>query len=172
MSDVGKAFISKARDLLVHDYLPKIERCFEALTDEQIWWRPNEESNSIGNLVLHLSGNLRQWVVCGAGGAGDARNRAQEFAERSMVPREELLDRIRQTVSAADEALARLDLNVLLEQRQIQNCDVTLLDAIFHAVEHFSMHTGQIILLTKMVTGSDLGFYDFSGGVPAASWKS
>jgi len=171
MTDVSKAFISKARDLLVHDYLPKIERCFEALTDEQIWWRPNGESNSIGNLVLHLSGNLRQWIVCGVGGASDSRDRSQEFAERSLIPRDELLERIKQTVADADEALAQLDLNVLLEQRRIQSCDVTLLDAIFHATEHFSMHTGQIVLLTKVVTESDLGFYDFSGGVPAANWN-
>ncbi|MDX6613129.1 MAG: hypothetical protein QOD75_2315 [Blastocatellia bacterium] len=172
MNEVGAAFIAKARDLLVNDYLPKIERCCERLTDQQIWQRPNAESNSIGNLVLHLSGNLRQWIVCGVGDSSDARNRSEEFAERRLIPRDELLERIRETVREADSALAQMDLNVLVEQRVIQSCEVKVLDAIFHAVEHFSMHTGQIILLTKMVTGSDLKFYEFSGGVPAANWKS
>jgi uncharacterized damage-inducible protein DinB len=172
MNEVAHAFIGKARDLLVHDYLPKIERCFERLSDEQIWQRPNAEANSIGNLVLHLSGNLRQWIVCGVGEASDSRNRSEEFAERRMIPRDELLNRIRQTVSEADRALAQMELSVLLEQRLIQSCEVKVLDAIFHAVEHFSMHTGQIIMLTKMVTGSDLKFYEFSGGVPAANWKA
>jgi len=171
MSEVSAAFILKARELLVHDYLPKIERCFERLTDEQVWWRPNAESNSIGNLVLHLSGNLRQWIVSGVGGASDARDRSREFAERESISRAELRERISQTVIDADRALAELDLKNLLTQRSIQGGDEVLLDAIFHAVEHFSMHTGQIILLTKMITESDLAFYDFSGGVPAANWE-
>jgi uncharacterized damage-inducible protein DinB len=170
MSDVGEAFILKARELLVQDYLPKLERCLERLSDEQVWWRPNAESNSIGNLVLHLCGNARQWIVTAARGSSDVRDRDREFAERSLIPRAELLKTLKQTIADADEAMAQIDLATLLEQRRIQSCDVTVLEAIFHAVEHFSMHTGQIILMTKMLTGSDLAFYDFSGGEPAANW--
>lgn len=166
----GRAFLEEARHHLVRDYLPKIERCLERLTDEQVWWRAGEHANSIGNLLLHLEGNLRQWVVCGAGGRTDLRVRDREFAERQSLPREELLAALRAAVAEADDVLARLDAETLLETRRVQGLDVTLLAAVFHAVEHFSMHTGQVILLTKMLAGGDLAFYDFSAGVPRANW--
>ena len=169
-SETGRAFLAEARRHLSEDYLPKIERCLERLTDEQVWWRASERSNSIGNLLLHLEGNLRQWVVCGVGGAEDARVRDREFAERQHVSREELLSALRAAVSEADESLARLDPAALLETRRVQGHDVTLVSAVFHAVEHFSMHTGQVILLTKMLADEDLAFYDFSSGVPRANW--
>src|SRR5437870_6151606 len=170
LNEIGQLFITRSRHHLSEDFLPKIERCLELLTDEQIWWRANPESNSIGNLVLHLSGNARQWIVSGVGGASDARVRSQEFAERSLIPRAELMKGLSQAVTDVDAVLAQLDLATLLEPRRIQSCDVTVLEAVFHVVEHFSMHTGQIILLTKMITGSDLAFYDFSGGAPVPSW--
>ena len=166
----GRLFLEEARRHLGEDYLPKIERCLERLTDEQVWWRAGEQSNSVGNLLLHLEGNLRQWVVCGAGGRADMRERPREFAERRRLPRGELLASLRAAVAEAGDALARLDPATLLETRRIQGLDVTLLAAVFHAVEHFSMHTGQVILLTKMLTGADLAFYDFSGGAPRADW--
>src|SRR5215218_10895045 len=87
---ISRAFISCASNFLVDDYLPRIERCLENLKDEQIWWRANEESNSIGNLILHLCGNVRQWIVCGLGSAPDLRNRDSEFEQRNVIPREEL----------------------------------------------------------------------------------
>jgi uncharacterized damage-inducible protein DinB len=172
MNEIGAAFVLKARDLLTNDYLPKIERCLERLTDEQVWWRSNEESNSIGNLVLHLCGNARQWIVCGVGGATDTRDRSQEFAERSLISRQDLHSNLKQTIGDVDKTLAVLDLSNLLQPHLIQGCEVSAVDAIFHVVEHFSMHTGQIILLTKLLTESDLGFYDFSAGVPAANWSA
>ena len=166
----GRAFIDEARRHLREDYLPKIERCVERLTDEQVWWRASERSNSVGNLLLHLEGNLRQWVVCGVGGAADARVRDREFGERRVVPRAELMSALRDAVEEADGALARLDPEALSETRRVQGLDVKLLTAVFHAVEHFSMHTGQVILLTKMLADEDLAFYDFSAGVPRADW--
>jgi uncharacterized damage-inducible protein DinB len=171
-SAVGEAFLAKAREFLAADYLPKIERSLEILSDEQIWWRSNPESNSIGNLMLHLSGNARQWIVSGVGGANSDRDRPQEFAERSLIPRDELIGRLRETLADVDEVLRLLDPATLLQRRTIQGCDVTVLEAIFHVVEHFSMHTGQIILLAKMLTGRDLAFYDFSSGAPTPSWGS
>ncbi len=168
--EAGRAFLAEARRHLREDYLPKIERCLERLTDEQVWWRASERSNSVGNLLLHLEGNLRQWVVGGVGGAADARVRDREFEERRSLPRGELLSALRAAVSEADGALARLDPAALLETRRVQGLDVTLLAAVFHAVEHFSMHTGQVILLTKMLADEDLAFYDFSQGVPRANW--
>lgn len=171
MNEVAEAFISKARALLVADYLPKIERCLEQLSDEEIWWRSHEESNSIGNLLLHLAGNARQWIVSGVGGSADDRVRQQEFDERSTIPRAELLARLKETLAEVDEVLARVERSRILEKQKTQGYEVTMLEAIFHVVEHFSMHTGQIILLTKMRTKKDLGFYDFSSGTPADAWR-
>lgn len=172
MSDVAQEFIAKARSYLAEEYLPKLERCLEQLSDEQVWWRANPESNSVGNLLLHLAGNARQWIVSGVGGATDARVRQAEFDQREVVPREELIGRLRQTLSEVDAVLAGFDPARVLEPRHIQGCDVTVLEAVFHVVEHFSMHTGQIILLTKLHKAADLKFYDFSGGDPAPAWKA
>ena len=170
--DAAQAFIVKARSLLAGEYLPKIERCLERLSDEEVWWRANEESNSVGNLLLHLAGNARQWIVSGVGQTADGRARQLEFDQREGVTREELLRRIRQTLAEVDDVLARLEPARVLEPRRIQGYDVTVLEAVFHVVEHFSMHTGQIILLTKMLKSADLKFYDFSGGAPAHGWKA
>jgi uncharacterized damage-inducible protein DinB len=156
----SQAFIAYASNFLLKDYLPKIERCLEKLTDEQIWWRANEESNSIGNLILHLCGNVRQWIICGLGSQADNRNRDAEFEQRDSIPRAELLSLLRSTLSEIQTTLQTLDPTILLERRKIQGNDVEVLEAIFHVTEHFSMHTGQIILLTKLLTASDLDFYD------------
>ena len=167
---IPSAFINQARNYLLNDYLPKIERCLEQLTDDQIWWRANESSNSIGNLLLHLSGNARQWIVSGLGGEADHRHRDREFAQREGIPRAELLSVLKKTLTEVDEVLGRLDASTLLESKQIQGSNVTAFEAIFHVTEHFSMHTGQIILLTKMLASTDFKFYDFSTGVPVRSW--
>jgi uncharacterized damage-inducible protein DinB len=165
-STVSQAFIARASAFLTGDYLPKIERCLEKLTDDQIWWRANEESNSIGNLILHLCGNARQWIICGVGGQPDNRNRDAEFAQRGVIARDELLTLLRSTLAEVDTTLRTFDPSLLLEHRKIQGNDVELLYAIFHVTEHFSMHTGQIILLTKLLTASDLRFYDFEVDAP------
>ena len=167
---VSDSFIAEARRLLSEEYLPKIERCLEKLTDEQVWWRPNPESNSIGNLLLHISGNARQWIVCGLGSATDQRQRQSEFDQQDGIPLGELLGKLRTTVSEVDKVLARIEPSRLLDEYQIQGTTSTALAAIFHVTEHFSMHTGQIILLTKMLAGVDLVFYDFSSGKPVHTW--
>ena len=172
MSEFGQAFISEARSLLLTDYLPKIEQCVARLNDEQIWWRANPESNSIGNLLLHLSGNVRQWIVVGLGGSVDRRDRDAEFAQREVITRNELVQGLRQTLAEVDATLATFNSDRLLERFTIQKSDVSALAAIFHVVEHFSMHTGQIIILTKMFAAIDLEFYDFKEGKPIHAWKS
>ena len=172
MSSTGSAFLKESRSLLVGDYLPKIERCVTLLTHEQIWWRANPASNSIGNLLLHLSGNVRQWIVVGLGGAVDSRDRDAEFAQREVIPPDELLTRLRDTVREADQTLDNFDHERLLDQFTIQGLEVSALAAIMHVVEHFSMHTGQIILLAKMFTEVDLEFYDFKSGAPVLTWRA
>ena len=172
MSTIATAFLKESRTLLVGDYLPKIERCVTLLTDEQVWWRANSASNSIGNLLLHLSGNVRQWIVVGLGGAVDKRDRDAEFAQRDVIPRDELLARLRETLHEADQTLADFADERLLDQFTIQGIETSALAAIVHVVEHFSMHTGQIILLAKMFTEIDLEFYDFKSGAPVLTWRT
>ncbi|HSE21644.1 MAG TPA: DinB family protein [Pyrinomonadaceae bacterium] len=168
---VSLAFVGHARNYLIHHYLPKIERCLERLTDDQIWWRPNSESNSIGNLVLHLCGNARQWIIAGVNQTPDARKRDKEFQQVKVIPANDLVTLLRETLFEIDLTLTDLDPTSLLAVRRIQGLEVNVLEAIFHVTEHFSMHTGQIIMLTKMLTQTNLSFYDFSTGVPVHSWE-
>jgi uncharacterized damage-inducible protein DinB len=167
---LSSAFITQASKFLVEEYLPKIERCLEQLDDHQIWWRANSQSNSIGNLVLHLCGNARQWIVCGLGGEADSRHRNAEFEQKEVIERSRLVELLRSTVADVEAVLAGLDPAILLEKRRIQGNDVEVLYAIFHVTEHFSMHTGQIIMLTKMFTSRDMLFYDFEDGAPVHRW--
>ena len=169
--EIGTAFIAQSRELLSTDYLPKIEKCLQSISDDDVWWRANEESNSIGNLMLHLSGNVRQWITSGLGGATDHRVRQAEFDERSVISKAELLTRLSDSLREVDAVLAGFDSTQLLKRYKIQDSDVTALEAVFHVVEHFSMHTGQIILLTKLLVKKDLGFYDFSTGSPVHTWR-
>ena len=166
----GRAFIEESRRYLSAEYLPKIRRSLEGLSPEDIWWRPNEESNSIGNLTLHLAGNARQWVVAGIGAAQDVRERQEEFDRRSGLTAEELLYHLQEALREVDEVLARLSEHDLSEDRIIQGLPVTILQALFHVVEHFSMHTGQIIYLSKLRAGKDLGFYKVLDGRVKTMW--
>lgn len=159
MQDVARTFIDESRRLLASDYLPKVGRCLDGLSDEDVWWRPNEASNSIGNLVLHLCGNVRQWIVGGVGGRGFERRRQQEFDERGPVPAGELWARLKSVVAEADEVLAGLDAEALARRERIQGHEVSVLEAVYHVVEHFGMHTGQIIYLSKMRGGKDLALW-------------
>jgi uncharacterized damage-inducible protein DinB len=156
MTDISQAFLQNSRRLLVSDYLPKIERSLQHLTDDDVWWRPNEASNSIGNLLLHLRGNTTQWIIGGVGKRPYERKRQQEFDERTHVSARELIATLRAVVEEACAIISTVDATELLTRRQIQDYDVTVLEAIYHVVEHFSMHTGQIIMMAKLRTGEDL----------------
>jgi uncharacterized damage-inducible protein DinB len=137
----------------------RIATCVDQLSPEQIWARGNPNENAVGNLVLHLAGNVRQWILCGVGGAEDRRDRDAEFEAQSG---ENVLDRLRPVVEEAVALIASLPYSRLAERKTIQKLyDVTVLEAIYHVVEHFSMHTGQIIFATKLLTGTDLGFYGY-----------
>jgi len=154
--DASRHFLEQARWYFASSYLPKIEHCLSRLTDEDVWWRANEASNSVGNLILHLSGNVQQWVIGGVGNAPYTRDRQHEFGERGAIPRDELLARLKTTLARADQVLGDVDPARLLEQREIQGCEVTVMEAVLRIVQHFALHTGQIILLTKLRTGEDL----------------
>lgn len=161
-------FLRHARFGLLEDYFVKINVAIDALSDEQIWRRPNESSNSIGNLILHLSGNVRQWIISGVGGAEDNRDRASEFAARGSVSKGELIELLKATLDEAVEVLTGIEAEYNAAQsdaplqrvRKPQAYDVTVLDAVFHVVEHFSYHTGQIIFAAKWLAEGKVSFYD------------
>jgi len=139
--------------------LSRIRDCVGKLSHDEIWARGHENENAIGNLLLHLNGNLQQWILHGVGGAPDTRVRDAEFAARSGQDPSELIHRLESTVREVTTLLGKLTPGRLAEQITIQKYNVTVLEAIYHVVEHFSQHTGQIIFATKMLTGEDLGFY-------------
>ena len=161
----ASALIALSRRYL-REYLTKIRLAVSVLDDRVVWSRPNEQSNSIGNLMLHLAGNARQWIVSGVGGSPDVRNRQSEFDQRAPLPVTELIDRLEQTISDVDRVLASLSPADLHTRRVIQANDVTVLEAIYHVVEHFSMHTGQIILLAKADQPDRVRFYEMVDGHP------
>ena len=163
MDAIAQTFLDKSRRLMTSDYVPKIERCLDELADDDIWWRPNEASNSIGNLVLHLCGNVTMWILGGVGRLPFERDRQQEFDERRSIPAAELRSRLRGVVQRADEVMGAVGSDELLSRRQIQGYDVTVLEAIYHVVEHFGMHTGQIIMLSKARLGHQLNLWEPPG---------
>lgn len=152
-------FLDFSRDKLANQYWPRLRTCVESLTDEQIWWRPNPSSNSIGNLVLHLNGNMRQWLVDSFSHQEDHRNRPAEFAEQGPLPGAVLLERLGATVHAGLAVLNRLTEADLLAPYEIQGYHVTGLAAVYQVIEHFGLHYGQIAYITKMLSNKDLGFY-------------
>jgi uncharacterized damage-inducible protein DinB len=151
----------------------RVETCLGKLTPDQIWMRGTENQNAVGNLVLHLNGNVRQWILTGVAGAPDNRIRDEEFAARgggqSGMDAEALGRLLRGTVDEAVVTINSLPQERLAERTNIQGYEVTLLEAIFHVVEHFSGHTSQIIFITKMLTGEDLGFYSYLSGAPRSN---
>ena len=154
MSGLEHVFMSESRRYLCDVYMPAIERAIAPLSDGQIWYRPNERSNSIGNLMLHLSGNVREWIVGSIGRLPNVRHRQQEFDERTPVPKDELTSRLRGVLAEADAVLGGLEQSHLREQRTIRGADLTVAAAIYHVVEHFSGHTGQILWIAKSQLGA------------------
>jgi len=156
---VPAEFIEASCVFLKTDFLPKLLHCLDAMTDDQIWWRPNEQSNSVGNLVLHLRGNVKQWIVVPLGGGKFRRDRNAEFATRDRVPKAQLITDIQQAVDEVDAVLKGFAANQLLVRYPIQTYQTSALQAIYHVVEHFSYHLGQILYIYKLQTAADPGFY-------------
>jgi len=152
-------FLAFSRNKLGAQYWPRLRACVESLSGEQVWWRPNAASNSIGNLVLHLNGNVRQWLVDSFQRREDHRDRPAEFAAEGNITGAELLARLGATIDEALAVLDRLTEAELTAPYEIQGYHVTGLDAVYQVIEHFGLHYGQIAYITKMLRGQDLGFY-------------
>jgi uncharacterized damage-inducible protein DinB len=160
---VESEFLNFSADKLA-ELMGRIETCVAMLTPEQIWTRTGANQNALGNLLLHLSGNVRQWILHGVGGQVDLRDREAEFAAHGGPGAQELLARLRASVEEAVALFHTLPPQRLLERIRPQGHEGTVLAAIYHVVEHFAGHTFQIILLAKQFTGEDLGFYAHLSG--------
>jgi uncharacterized damage-inducible protein DinB len=156
------AFIGESKFRLA-DYLQQIRVCVGMLSEEQFWWRPNEISNAVGNLVLHLVGNVGMWIIEGIGGERFERDRPAEFAARGPQPKAEVLATLERVVDRASATLDSVDAGQLLREHDIQGYKMSGLAAIYHVVEHFALHSGQIIYATKIATGQPIAKYDQQG---------
>jgi hypothetical protein len=156
---VTSEFIEFSRWKLLDEYWPRLRGCVESLNDEQVWWRPNEASNSIGNLVLHLNGNVTQWLLAPFGHREDKRNRPAEFSQRQAIPKAQLLDTLAATLQQVAAVLPRISEADLLATYDVQGYKVSGLHAVYQVIEHFGLHYGQITYITKMLRDQDLGFY-------------
>jgi uncharacterized damage-inducible protein DinB len=157
-SEFTKSFLKESRHSIAVYHMPRLIKCLNLLPEKDIWWRPNPASNSVGNLVLHLSGNVRQWIISGLGEEQDKRDRDREFSERGPISRRALIALIRGTVAEASSLLDRLSEDSLLRIYDIQGFHVSGMYAVCQVVHHFAYHTGQIIFVTKWKLGKDLRF--------------
>ena len=137
----------------------KIKHCLEQLDDEQLWWRPKESQNSIANILLHLRGNVGQWIIAGIGNKPDTRDRPREFSARGPMSKAELITRLEKTVEEAKQTLSGLTATELLENRTIQGFDVTVLEGIFDSVSHFTGHMQEIVSMTRTQLGDAYQFH-------------
>jgi uncharacterized damage-inducible protein DinB len=147
----------------LHDHFAQIRRCVVLLSDEQLWFRPNASSNSVANLLLHLPGNMGQWIMTGLGGAPLNRHRQAEFDARGAVSREQLLLGLQSMVEEVSDLVRRLPDGALAKDYAIQGYKVSGAAALMHVVEHFAFHTGQIVTTTKWLRDVDLSLYDEQG---------
>lgn len=171
-SDLGALFLKQARKYLGTDFPTKLRCAVEVLPAGALWSRPNAASNSVGNLLMHLTGNVRQWIVSGVGGAPDIRHRALEFSAREGPSAADLLGELERTLAEADAVLAALTAESLLERRIIQGRDLTVFQAVLGVVEHFAEHLGQIIWVAKDKAPGQIRFYDDAGGLARPLWES
>jgi uncharacterized damage-inducible protein DinB len=156
------AFTAEFRDQTIH-FLelnpPRIANCLGRLSEAEVWRKPNSQTNSIANLILHLCGNIGQYVLASLGRRPDTRRRELEFSTTAGLTKAELLDRLESTVAQAVAVIRATPDAELLRQRPVQGFDYTGIGILIHVTEHFSYHTGQIAWYTKLLKDEDLGFY-------------
>jgi uncharacterized damage-inducible protein DinB len=168
--DIASAFLTKSRHYLCTEYRTKLRAAVESLPADALWWRSNESSNSVGNLLLHLAGNVRQWIVTGIAGGPATRDRAGEFAAREGATADALLANLDRVLDDVDEVLARLTASDLSGMRTVQGREVTVFEVVYHVVEHFSLHLGQVIYIAKLRTPGAVQFYEDAGGLARPLW--
>ena len=154
---LGHLYLEEARRRLAACH-ERISHCLNQLDEAQVWWRPTESMNSIANLILHLCGNLEQWIVSGVSGTPNLRNRPLEFSERTPFSKEKLSQRLSSAVCRAVEVLGHATATKLIEARRIQGFEETVLSAIFESVAHFNGHMQEIVYITRLQLGDAYRF--------------
>lgn len=157
----------KIRDLVITDVkrrfiiesLPRIQKCLDSLSIEEIWHKQNEHTNSIGNLVLHLCGNVRQYVLSGIDGQEDIRERALEFSETGPISKEVLNTKVEALMKEVSAALDRITTEDMVREVSVQGFKENVTSILIHVTEHFSYHVGQITYYTKFIKNLDTGYY-------------
>lgn len=144
----------------MNESLRMIKICLDKLPEDKIWQKPNESSNSIGNLILHLCGNITQYGIASIKNEEDNRKRDEEFEATSCYSKAELIQKLSDTIDEAKRAFYEAPLSELLRKRSVQGFNFSGVGNIIHVTEHLSYHTGQIALWTKLLENKDLGFYD------------
>lgn len=158
MTDLSTDFTTQAIYRL-DESTRMVQKCFAELAEDDIWKRPNPSSNSVGNLILHLCGNITQYILSSLGDQEDRRQRDAEFAARDGYGKTELLERLVHTLEQAKATIRAADAASLARLRSVQGFRFSGVGIILHVVEHYSYHTGQIAFWTKMLKDKDLGFY-------------
>jgi uncharacterized damage-inducible protein DinB len=148
------------------EYMDKIRVCVEQLDAEQLWWRPGPRGNSAGNLLLHLTGCLSQWVLSGLAGEHVERRRPEEFTADRTAGAAELLDGLSAVVARCQAVFRALDAGQLTRPVQVMRYDTDGLGVLLHMMEHTAYHTGQIVQLAKQLLG-ERGEIDFDKPAPA-----
>jgi uncharacterized damage-inducible protein DinB len=165
--DISRHFLNRSAYYLRDYYWPRLREAVDLLTENDVWLREGDASNSIGNLLLHMAGNVRQHIIAGVGQRhDDHRDRTAEFAAVGGMTKKELLDRLGMAVMEAADVLETLDPSQLMTMREIQDKDEVLFDDIYHVVEHFGYHTGQIIYVVKAMKQHRFGWYKYLDKVP------
>ena len=143
----------------INENTGRIKICFDQLDEKEIWEFPNENTNSIGNLVLHLCGNITQYIISALGGKEDIRERDKEFSKNIVTSKESLLNKLMETASEATAIMRDIEGDELLKIYSVQGFNLSGVGIIIHVTEHYSYHTGQIAFWTKQLKNKDLGFY-------------
>jgi uncharacterized damage-inducible protein DinB len=164
-------FVARSRYWLTKEYPIKIRQCIDALPNTAVWKRPAPGSNSIGNLLVHLTGNVTEWILGGVGRQTIHRFRAGEFQQNDGPDGAKLLEDLEIVLRKADAVIAKLTEEDLQREIVVQDRETTVLSAIYHVVEHFAMHTGQIIQLTKLHAPGSIRFYEDAGGLARPLWQ-
>lgn len=152
-------FLLEIQRRLFKEGVTRLKKCLAQLTEEEIWHRPNANSNSMGNITLHLCGNVRQWVIAGLGGAKDIRHRQQEFDEKGPIPVEKMLQDLDALMEEVEELLNQTSAEDLLKTYSVQGFRESGISILVHVTEHFSYHVGQMTYYVKLVKDMDMGFY-------------
>jgi uncharacterized damage-inducible protein DinB len=154
---LARLFVDDSAEL-IRQSVSKLQHCLNQLSDEQVWWRPQAGANSIGNLILHVCGNLRQWTICGLGGLPDDRDRQNEFSPNRQLTIPELNSHLRTVCDQCLEWIAGIDVPQLTAEYRIQGFQVNGLQALNHTVTHFVGHTHQVIYITRLQLGDAYQF--------------